>query len=92
MVPQSHPPPQGPLAPQGRLGPSCSAKGKMSPGRLPETALLGHGGIKGGNRLSSAVRLRGGAGDRRGRADTGDRRDDSVIGALGTGRLMVLGT
>lgn len=45
-------PPWGPLAPGGRLGPSHSAKGETSPGRLPETALLGHGVIKGRNRLT----------------------------------------
>lgn len=40
------PPSQGPLCSQGHLGSSRSAKGKMNLGCLPETALLGHGGIK----------------------------------------------
>ena len=71
-------PPRAPGTPQfpGHLGPSHNAKGNMSLGRLPEMALLGHGGIKGGNRLSAAARLRRGAGDRRG---------DSVMGHWGWG-------
>lgn len=69
-TPWGHRGPEKPTPPQGP-GPFPQCKGKMSPGCLPETAVLGHGGIKGGNRLSAAARLWGGAGNRRG---------DSVVG------------
>lgn len=54
-----------------------AAQGKVHQ-RLPEISLLGHGGIKGGNRLSPGHS--GGAQCQGG---------DSVLRALGTGRLVV---
>lgn len=62
--------PRDPSLPRGACALPADGK-KTSPGRLPEAARRGRGGITGRNRLSSATRLRGGAGDRRG---------DSVMG------------